>query len=318
MRKCRRSWTSAPVNASITRSQRCWSPSACGHHSGGSATSTDHSTRFSPSAAWWLWTCSVPATRVRRSTGPPPGTSSTARSSSRARGSSRPSPVLTSAQTARAWRMATRPVDRSRTGRHTPPTIRSSTPHSSGSCNAPVSSVRCRGRRSGGRWPRWPASARTGGELLGHLQLVGHEVPVGVAQIGAVEPDVPLLGQPLDPQPPAPAAALDGIVSPVASVPDGGCGLAPGRILGPGCDRLRRSLEAVAVQHRLLEGEVRALVVRCGLRPMAGTGIVVQRESSWSNSWKVRRRPSVAAAIRHVPPRSTVPSYRPQLLCPGG
>ena len=149
-----------------------------------------------------------------------------------------------------------------------------------------------------------------GGELLGHLQLVGHEVPVGVAQIGAVEPDIPLLGQPLEPQPPAPAAALDGIVSPGASVPDGGCGLAPGRILGPGCDRLRRSLEAVAVQHRLLDGQVRARAVRpaaCAQWP--GTGIVVQRESSWSSSWNVRRRPFGG---RSDPPRPAQ-VHRPKL-----
>ena len=41
--------------------------------------------------------------------------------------------------------MATRPLERSHTGRHTPPTIRPSAPHSSGSCNAPVSRVRLSG-----------------------------------------------------------------------------------------------------------------------------------------------------------------------------
>ena len=86
-------------------------------------------------------------------------------------------------------------------------------------------------------------------QLLGDLQLVGHEVPVGIAQVGAVEPDVALLRQPLDSQPPAPAAAI--------SSPGG-----TGRLLWP--------LEAMPVQHRLLAGEVRVPASGRGLSPMAG------------------------------------------------
>ena len=87
-----------------------------------------------------------------------------------------------------------------------------------------------------------------GRQLLGHLQFVGHEVPVGVAQVGAVEPHVPLLGQPLEPQPPPRAVC-------------GGAGLS---------GRLRRPVEAVAVKHRLLQGQAGRLVAGRALRPMAG------------------------------------------------
>ena len=246
MRKRLRSWTSPPARASISRSHRGWSPREWGHHSGGSATSTVHSTRFSPTAAWWLWTCSVPATVVRRYTAPPSGTSSTARSSSRAWAALPPSPMVTSAHTARAWRIATVPLERSRTGRHRPPTITSSDPHSSGSCSAPVRVVRL----SGSPKRRQVAStasrcSRRAADLVGDLKFVWHEVAVGVPEVDTVEPDVALLGQPLDPQPPPGAARLD-----------------PG-VRG----RIGRSLEAPPVQHRLLGGEVQS---PGALGPVAG------------------------------------------------
>ena len=88
-------------------------------------------------------------------------------------------------------------------------------------------------------------------QLIGHLQLVGHEVPVGVAEVGAVEPDVALLRQPLYPQPRPPTAPPSG------------------RSPDPSPDRLGRYLEAMAVQHRLLAGEIHPFGPRSALRPMA-------------------------------------------------
>ena len=97
------------------RSNKGWSPSSRGHHSGGRGTRTRHSRLFSPAASGWGCRWSMPNTVVRNTTGRGRAVSTTARTARVA------TVGVASVHTTRRCLRATGPVSRRPTGLQIPP-----------------------------------------------------------------------------------------------------------------------------------------------------------------------------------------------------
>ena len=192
---------------STTTSCSGWSPSAHGHQSAGRSTVTVHSTWFSPAASGCSSSWSAGPTDERMATVVGSAASRLARRTTTARSS------LASRQRTRRSRIRIGPVSSMRTGRQMPPGFHVSSRQSQcwktpvrlrfavlSRCGAHVTSTA-------------RTCSRAIGELRGDVEGVGDEVALGVADVGAVEPDVALVEEAVEDEPAAPPPRRGGRLS---------------------------------------------------------------------------------------------------------
>ena len=219
VRRDRRSLTSPSTSSSTPMSVSGWSPRARGHHRRGRSMSSDHSISFVPAASG----CSAsptttPSAVVRRRTVRAVSLSRRAARRRWARVSS------ASRHSTRNRSSLTGPVSYTTTGRHRPPGV-----------PGPVDGLGVLEQPGdvapAARPPLGVAGHLDGQHVVvaeaaerGDVEAVGEEVALGVAEVGAVEPDVGLVEDAVERDPPA------------------------------GARRRRRQLEARAVEDRAVAG----------------------------------------------------------------
>ena len=203
VRTVRRWLSSSSAHASTTTSCIGCAPSDHGHHSCGCSIVTVHSTWFWPAANGCVSSWSTSPTDDRTVTVRPSTVSRFARSTTTARSD------VASRHSTRSSRMRTGPVASSRTGRQIPPGFHSGSRQSQ--CWKTPVKFRFAVRSVCGAHVTSTASVcSVRCEVLGDVEGVGHEVPLGVAEVGAVEPHVALVEEPVEGEPRALGGATMG------------------------------------------------------------------------------------------------------------
>ena len=211
---------------------------------------------------------------VRSTTVRAPALSSVARSTTTARS------AVASRHSTRRRRMRTGPVSVMRTGRQMPPGFQSGSRQSQ--CwNTPVRlrlAVRSLGRRAGDLDGEQVLAARP--ERVGDLEGVREEVALGVAEVGAVEPDVALVEEPVEHR----ATARRPSAGPIAS---NGAGTAAARR----CRRTPASSASGRAPRRLPAAVVEAVVRQVAAQVLVGDARrATSRSSSMERSLAVAGR----------------------------